>query len=117
MAKKKATSKKNELTFEDAMSQLEAIVARLEDGGESLEKSLGDYARATELMKVCHAKLEQAERKIEMLSGVDADGNPVLERVDDREQTLEERRLSRSQRRSSENRTGGESQSTPGELF
>ena len=34
-------------------------------------------------LKRCHTQLEAAERRIELLSGVDADGNPVTEPFDD----------------------------------
>lgn len=78
MAKKQPTEK-NELSFELAMEKLDAIVRRLEQGGSSLDEALGEYAEAIDLMKFCHKKLEKVERKIELLSGVDAEGNPIVE--------------------------------------
>ena len=55
--------------FEAAIAELESIVKKLEEGGDlALEKSLELYARGVELSKFCHAKLEAAERKIELLS-------------------------------------------------
>lgn len=54
--------------FEAAIAELEAIVKKLEEGGDlSLEKSLELYTRGVELSKFCHARLEDAERKIELL--------------------------------------------------
>jgi len=61
------------------MEKLDAIVRRLEQGGSSLDEALGEYAEAIDLMKFCHKKLEKVERKIEILSGVDAEGNPSVE--------------------------------------
>jgi len=56
--------------FEAAIAELEAVVKKLEEGGGdlSLEKSLELYARGVELSKFCHAKLEDAERRIELLN-------------------------------------------------
>jgi len=55
--------------FEGAIAELEQIVKKLEEGGDlSLEKSLELYTRGVELSKFCHAKLEDAERKIELLN-------------------------------------------------
>ena len=74
MAKKQPTTKE-EPSFEQAMEKLDSIVRRLEQGGESLDEALAEYAEAIKLMKLCHKKLEKVERRIEILSGVDAQGN------------------------------------------
>jgi exodeoxyribonuclease VII small subunit len=89
----------NSPPFEVAMGELESIVRRLEHGGETLDQALEDYSIAIGLLKVCHRKLEQAERRVEILSGVDADGNPISEPVDEVEESMEEKRLSRSSKR------------------
>ena len=56
--------------FESAIAELESVVKRLEEGGSdlSLEESLKLYERGVTLSKFCHAKLEAAERKIELLN-------------------------------------------------
>jgi len=54
--------------FEAAIAELESIVKKLEDGDLSLEQSLGLYERGVTLSKFCHARLEDAERRIEVLS-------------------------------------------------
>jgi len=54
--------------FEAAIAELESIVKKLEDGDLSLEQSLGLYERGVTLSKFCHARLEDAERRIELLS-------------------------------------------------
>ena len=54
--------------FEAAIAELETIVKKLEDGDLPLEKSLELYERGVQLSRFCHAQLEQAERRIEVLT-------------------------------------------------
>ncbi len=96
MVKKKGSDpsekpESEEVDFESSLAELETIVRRLEQGGGALEQALGDYAQAIELLRACHGRLEQAERKIEILSGIDANGNPILREVDDQELSLEDK--------------------------
>lgn len=56
-----------EPTFEEALSRLEQIVQRLEKGELPLEESLVLYEEGVKLSRLCHAKLEQAEGRIELL--------------------------------------------------
>ena len=63
-------------TFEAALARLEQIVQRLEKGELALEESLALYEEGVSLSRVCHAKLEEAEGKIELLLK-DARGNLV----------------------------------------
>jgi exodeoxyribonuclease VII small subunit len=53
--------------FEAAVAELEGIVKRLEEGDLPLEKSLELYERGVQLSRFCHARLEEAERRIEVL--------------------------------------------------
>ncbi len=53
--------------FEAAISELDTIVKRLEEGDLPLEKSLELYERGVQLSRFCHARLEEAERRIELL--------------------------------------------------
>jgi len=53
--------------FEAALSELEAIVQKMEGGKLSLEDSLGAYQRGMELLKHCQAILAAAEQKIQVL--------------------------------------------------
>jgi exodeoxyribonuclease VII small subunit len=53
--------------FEAAIAELEAIVRKLEDGDLPLEQSLGLYERGVQLSRFCHVRLEEAERRIEIL--------------------------------------------------
>jgi exodeoxyribonuclease VII small subunit len=54
--------------FESAIAELEAIVKRLEDGDLPLEESLALFERGVQLSRFCHSKLEEAERRVELLT-------------------------------------------------
>jgi len=54
--------------FEAAIGELETIVKKLEDGDLTLEQSLALYERGVQLSRFCHARLEDAERRIEILN-------------------------------------------------
>jgi exodeoxyribonuclease VII small subunit len=54
--------------FEAAIAELETIVRRLEEGDLALEQSLELYERGVRLSRYCHARLEEAERRIEVLA-------------------------------------------------
>ena len=53
--------------FEAAIAELETIVKKLEEGDLALEQSLELYERGVRLSRYCHARLEEAERRIEVL--------------------------------------------------
>jgi exodeoxyribonuclease VII small subunit len=90
----------NPQTFEQALARLEQIVGQLEDGRTDLADSLARYEEGVRLLRQCHTLLERAERRIEVLSGVDADGNPVTEAFDDRSTlSLADEGAARSKRR------------------
>lgn len=65
--------------FEDALGRLEQIVTTLEKGDLPLEESLKLYEEGVRLSRTCHAKLEEAEGRIEMLVK-DARGEAALDR-------------------------------------
>ena len=54
--------------FEAAIAELEGVVKKLEDGDLPLEESLALYERGVQLSRFCHARLEDAERRIEILT-------------------------------------------------
>ena len=54
--------------FEGAIAELETIVKKLEEGDLALEQSLALYERGVQLSRFCHARLEDAERRIEVLN-------------------------------------------------
>jgi len=57
------------LTFEKALEELEALVARMEDGRLPLEESLAAYQRGAELIKFCEGRLTAAQARIAVLEG------------------------------------------------
>jgi exodeoxyribonuclease VII small subunit len=67
------------LTFEQALAELERIVHDLEDGQIGLEESLGRYERGVGLLKRCYNHLRDAEQRILLLTGVDEEGQPVVQ--------------------------------------
>jgi exodeoxyribonuclease VII small subunit len=90
-----------EWSFEQALKRLEELVRRLEQGNAPLEQSLTEYAEAVELLRVCQAKLDDAQGRIEVLSGFNADGEPIVRPLSSEgPMTLEQKRTARSSRRS-----------------
>lgn len=64
-------------TFEEALQQLQSIVADLEAGELGLDASLARFEEGVKLVKACHQLLEVAEQRIEILTGFNAQGQPV----------------------------------------
>ncbi|PCI62226.1 MAG: exodeoxyribonuclease VII small subunit [Kordiimonadales bacterium] len=56
------------LSFEQAMSALEQVVAQLESGNAPLEQSIDLYTQGTKLKAHCEAKLKDAQAKIEKIT-------------------------------------------------
>ena len=86
--------------FETALERLEGIVHDLEDGDLGLDQSLERYEEGVKYLKLCHQKLKETEQKIELLTGLDAEGNPVAVPFEDQATTLEEKQKTRAKRRS-----------------
>lgn len=63
-----------EMSFEEAMAELERVVGALERGDVALEDSIKLYERGAELKKRCDAKLREAEEKVAAIT-TDKDGN------------------------------------------
>jgi len=59
----------DQLSYEAAFAELEAIVAELENDGGTLENALALYERGQALARRCAALLDQAELKVRQLSG------------------------------------------------
>jgi len=103
MSKKKSTSDTVAPSFEESLGELEAIVGELESGKLGLSEALARYEEGVKHLKSCHQLLERVERKIELLSGMDAEGNPITEPFDEREHaSLEEKAAARGRRRTSD---------------
>ena len=67
-------------TFESSLGELERIVRKLEDGEMSLEESLKLFEDGVKLSRECQERLDQAERRIEVLLK-DTDGNLSLQNL------------------------------------
>lgn len=69
---KRSTAKEESITFEAAMTRLEAVVRALEDGKTSLEESMKLYEEGVALVRVCSGKLDEAERRVKVLTGAES---------------------------------------------
>jgi exodeoxyribonuclease VII small subunit len=69
------------LSFEQALEELEAIVRQLEAGKVKLDDAIGAYERGAALKRFCEAKLADAKAKVEKIAFA-ADGTPRLESFD-----------------------------------
>lgn len=80
---------KKQETFENSLKELEKIVRKLEDGDLALEESLKLFENGVKLSRECRERLDQAERRIEILLE-DEQGNPALQAIE-KEDLLEEK--------------------------
>ena len=74
------SNSKKELSFEDALKNLESIIEKLEDGDVPLADLVDQYEAGTNLLKICHDRLNEAELKIEKLR--EKSDQPVFENFD-----------------------------------
>lgn len=65
-----------DMSFEDALRELEQVVGKLERGEVPLDESIALYERGAALKKRCEAKLTEAEEKVAKLT-LDGDGQPT----------------------------------------
>lgn len=63
--------------FEESLDELQQIVAELDDGSLGLEESMQRFEKGISLLRHCYEVLEQAEQRIEILTGTDSQGNPL----------------------------------------
>ena len=54
-------------TFEEALAELEQVVAEMESGKLPLEESLAAYQRGAELLKQCRSRLDDAQQQVRIL--------------------------------------------------
>jgi exodeoxyribonuclease VII small subunit len=66
----------DQLSFEDALKELEAIVARLESGDAALDESITLFTRGDALRAQCEARLKDAQARIEKIT-LGPDGKPT----------------------------------------
>ena len=88
-------------SFEQAFGGLEEIVRQLESSQLGLTQALELYERGIRNLKICHQALADAERRIELLTGVDDDGSARTEPFDESDLPAEEKVGRRTTRRAS----------------
>lgn len=66
-----------ELDFEAALTELEALVAHLEKGELSLDESLQQFKRGVELTRRCQKILDEAQQVVEKLTDTDDESSAV----------------------------------------
>ena len=60
---------KTPASYEEAITELEQLVARMEAGELSLEQSIDAYKRGAVLVRFCTAKLDKVEKQVQILDG------------------------------------------------
>lgn len=87
MAKKRTESTECDgesiAAFEQSLAQLTKCVQQLESGDLTLGQSLQAYEDGVRQLKICFQALNEAERKIEILTGFQTNGEPTLQPFDD----------------------------------
>jgi exodeoxyribonuclease VII small subunit len=58
-----------QLGYEEAVAELEGLIAKMESGKLTLEDTLGSYKRGAELLKHCQKVLEQVEQQVKTFQG------------------------------------------------
>ncbi|MCW5756093.1 MAG: exodeoxyribonuclease VII small subunit [Phycisphaeraceae bacterium] len=69
MAERKPKADQPEPTFEEALSEVEAIIERIETGQSGLERSIGEYEKGVRLLARCRSLLKDAQQRIEDVTG------------------------------------------------
>jgi exodeoxyribonuclease VII small subunit len=73
------SSPMTDLTFDQSLAELDRVVRDLEDGQLGLEDALARYEVGVGLLKRCYTQLREAEQRILLLTGVDAEGQPITQ--------------------------------------
>lgn len=76
-----------EPSFEEALARLEEIVQELEEGEAELDRTLSLFEEGVKLSKLCHKRLESAEKKIELLVKKEG-GRLARKEIEDQEDEL-----------------------------
>lgn len=69
-------SEEKQVTFEEAMQNLEEIVAKLEEGDVPLEKAIDYFQEGMKLSKLCHDKLQNVEKQMDYILREDGELKP-----------------------------------------
>lgn len=66
-------------SFEDSLAEVERVVRDLEDGQLGLDEALARYEQGIALIRQCQGQLAQAEQRVLVLTGLEAEGKPILQ--------------------------------------
>jgi len=67
MSNKQKTAQSRPLDFEAALAELQQVVSRMENEQQSLDASIADYEKGSELAALCQTHLDAAQLKVEKL--------------------------------------------------
>ena len=67
---------KKELTFEQAMEELETVVGKLEEGDVPLEEAINMFQEGMKLSKFCHDRLHKVEKQMTQVLSEDGELKP-----------------------------------------
>lgn len=82
MVSEKVPADMRNLSFEDALEQLEEIVRKLESGSEDLDDAIASYTRGVQLRRRCEERLTDAKAKIDKIV-LKADGEITSEPLEE----------------------------------
>ncbi len=80
MAENAIPSEVAQLSFEEALAELEQIVRRLESGSGKLDEAIQSYERGAQLKRHCDAKLREAQARVDKIV-IGADGAVSVEAI------------------------------------
>ena len=73
MGKPEKQSNDDELSFEEALANLEEIIQRMESGEDPLDSLVNHYQTGVKMLKLCREKIEGAEMKIKEVQEKDGE--------------------------------------------
>lgn len=82
--------KSDTVSFEEALAELEGLIARMESDGLPLSESLSAYEQSQNLIRICQEHLQRAEAQVQVLTRLDGEGGPAwqLSQLDADESTV-----------------------------
>jgi len=102
MAKNKDENDISNLSFEEAIKELTAIVAKIEQGEIPLQDSLEQYEKGMALIKHCRGILQKAEKRIEKISKEEEPEDGSQETEDRRQKTGDRRQKTEDEKQNTE---------------
>lgn len=103
--------------FEQSLAELESVVHDLEEGQLGLAGALARYEQGIQHLRHCYQLLEQAERKIELLTGVANDDSPITQLLDgERDSLAEAAGRKRRKKKAAREESGGSGPAAAGDI-